>query len=98
MIVGVQSMKNLQQFNNNNSSFKKPEFLSPTANKSFLNDVKCPEDKPKVETPVKSEALFGSIPNFEFKKKKFMESPIEQASSPSSISPMTKKASGMSPI
>lgn len=43
---GVQSMKNLYQFNQQNA-LKKSEFLSPVP-KQPANDVKCPEDKYQV--------------------------------------------------
>lgn len=67
-------MKNLHQFNLG-SNFKKQEFLSPSS-KQPINDIKCPEDKPRMEFPSKMEYPTSSgfampaSPNFEFKKKK----------------------------
>ena len=61
-IQGVQSMKNLQQFSLANN-FKKHDFLSPTS-KQPLNDVKCPEDKPRFELPTaKAEQIAPSAFN-----------------------------------
>jgi hypothetical protein len=62
---GVQSMKNLQQFNLNNN-FKKPDFLSPIS-KPPVNDVKCPEDsKGKNESngPTFGSPFSPTSPNF----------------------------------
>jgi len=42
MIPGANNMKNPQQFNNVVNSFKNKEYLSPTATKPDVNDVKCP--------------------------------------------------------
>lgn len=50
---GVQSMKNLQQFNMGNN-FKKQDFFSPSP-KQPINDIKCPEDKPRYEINIKAE-------------------------------------------
>jgi hypothetical protein len=95
MISGAHSMKNLQQFSNVVNSFKNKEYLSPTAAKPAVNDVKCPEDKYKMETPVKNEPIYGNTltPNFEFKKKKFIESPIE----PTSAKPILSKDLPLTP-
>jgi hypothetical protein len=66
---------------------RKPEFLTPNYSRPPVIDVKCPEDKTKLETPIK-ESNSGT-PNFEFKKKKFFESPLEPGSSKSVMYPRT---------
>lgn len=50
-IIGVQSMKVLPQYyNQNETTIKKPEFFSPNQNKYTpqINPVNCPEDKQKI--------------------------------------------------
>lgn len=83
-------MKNLQNSANVYSpiaTMRKPEFLTPNYSRPPAVDVKCPEDKSKLETPIKESS--SGTPNFEFKKKKFFESPFEPGSSKSVMYPRT---------
>lgn len=88
----VQSMKNLGHFSNNNTNYKKPEFLSANQNShtppTYPNTLQSLHDKGKVLSTSKVEEEASSpIRNFEFKKKKPFESPIE----PTSAKPFTLK-------
>ena len=71
VVTHAQSMKQLQSYNSNNT-YKKVEFFSPVPNKYNVNDVKCPEEKPKFEFQPKGDSSPASnnSPGFEFKKKK----------------------------
>lgn len=81
----VHSMKNLGQFSNSHNGYKKPDFLSnypPNHHiNSNTNTLQVPSfEKPKNLSNSNVEENLSPNRNFEFKKKKISESPIEPAS------------------